>query len=62
MKKSLFDLNRYVEEVEQVRIALKLDKNNFYLLGHPLGRDCSAVFYCAKKAVICAGGTIRKPI
>jgi proline iminopeptidase len=34
---SLFDLNRYVEEVEQVRIALNLDKNNFYLLGHSWG-------------------------
>jgi proline iminopeptidase len=34
---SLFDLNRYVEEVEQVRIALNLDKTNFYLLGHSWG-------------------------
>ncbi len=34
---SLFDLNRYVEEVEQVRIVLGLDKNNFYLLGHSWG-------------------------
>lgn len=34
---SLFDLARYVEEVEQVRIALHLDKNNFYLLGHSWG-------------------------
>jgi proline iminopeptidase len=34
---SLFDLNRYVEEVEQVRIALNLDKSNFYLLGHSWG-------------------------
>ncbi len=34
---SLYDLPRYVEEVEQVRIALKLDKNNFYLLGHSWG-------------------------
>lgn len=34
---SLFDLNRYVEEVEQVRVALNLDKNNFYLLGHSWG-------------------------
>ena len=34
---SLWDLPRYVEEVEQVRIALKLDKNNFYLLGHSWG-------------------------
>jgi proline iminopeptidase len=34
---SLFDLNRYVEEVEQVRVALNLDKDNFYLLGHSWG-------------------------
>lgn len=34
---SLYDLPRYVEEVEQVRQALKLDKNNFYLLGHSWG-------------------------
>lgn len=34
---SLYDLARYVEEVEQVRQALKLDKNNFYLLGHSWG-------------------------
>lgn len=32
-----WDLNRFVEEVEQVRSALKLDKNNFYLLGHSWG-------------------------
>jgi len=34
---SLFDLGRYVEEVEQVRIALHLDSSNFYLLGHSWG-------------------------
>jgi len=34
---SLYDLARYVEEVEQVRAALRLDKNNFYLLGHSWG-------------------------
>lgn len=34
---SMWDLPRYVEEVEQVRQALKLDKNNFYLLGHSWG-------------------------
>jgi proline iminopeptidase len=33
----LWDLPRFVEEVEQVRQALKLDKNNFYLLGHSWG-------------------------
>jgi proline iminopeptidase len=34
---SLWDLSRYVEEVEAVRNALQLDKNNFYLLGHSWG-------------------------
>jgi proline iminopeptidase len=34
---SLIDLPRYVEEVEQVRQALKLDQKNFYLLGHSWG-------------------------
>jgi proline iminopeptidase len=34
---SLFDLGRYVEEVEQVRQALHLDSSNFYLLGHSWG-------------------------
>ena len=32
-----WDLDRFVEEVEQVRLALGLDKNNFYLLGHSWG-------------------------
>ena len=34
---SFWNLDRYVEEVEQVRTALQLDKNNFYLLGHSWG-------------------------
>lgn len=34
---SLWDLPRYVEEVEQVRKALNLDSSNFYLLGHSWG-------------------------
>lgn len=34
---SLFDLARYVDEVEQVRKALQLNKDNFYLLGHSWG-------------------------
>ena len=34
---SLWELPRFVEEVEQVRQALKLDKDNFYLLGHSWG-------------------------
>lgn len=36
-KPELWDTKRFVEEVEQVRQALKLDKNNFYLLGHSWG-------------------------
>lgn len=34
---SLFNLENYVEEVEQVRNALHLDKSNFFLLGHSWG-------------------------
>lgn len=34
---SLWQLSRFVDEVEQVRKALKLDKNNFYLLGQSWG-------------------------
>ena len=34
---SLWDLPRFVEEVEQVRQALKLDQSNFFLLGHSWG-------------------------
>ncbi len=34
---SLWDLSRFVEEVEQVRVALGLNKDNFYLLGHSWG-------------------------
>ena len=34
---SLWDLPRFVEEVEQVRQALGLDHENFYLLGHSWG-------------------------
>jgi proline iminopeptidase len=33
----LWDLPRFVEEVEQVRQALHLDRRNFYLLGHSWG-------------------------
>jgi proline iminopeptidase len=33
----LWDLPRFVEEVEQVRTALRLDRSNFYLLGHSWG-------------------------
>ncbi len=34
---ALWDLGRYVEEVEQVRKALNLDATNFYILGHSWG-------------------------
>lgn len=34
---SFWDLARYVEEVETVRQTLKLDNQNFYLLGHSWG-------------------------
>lgn len=34
---TMWDLPRFVEEVEQVRLALHLDKDNFYLLGHSWG-------------------------
>ena len=34
---SFWNLSRYVEEVEQVRKALGLNKDNFYLLGHSWG-------------------------
>lgn len=34
---SMWDLERYVEELEQVRVALHLDSSNCYLLGHSWG-------------------------
>jgi len=34
---SLWELDRFVDEVEQVRKALNLDKNNFYLYGQSWG-------------------------
>jgi proline iminopeptidase len=33
----LWEIERFVEEVEQVRLALGLDQENFYLLGHSWG-------------------------
>lgn len=33
----LWELPRFVDEVEQVRVALKLDRSNFYLVGHSWG-------------------------
>ncbi|GAA3928986.1 proline iminopeptidase-family hydrolase [Hymenobacter algoricola] len=41
---ALWSLPRYVEEVEQVRQALKLDKDNFYLLGHSWGGILAAEY------------------
>lgn len=37
MDSSLWTNERFVEEVEQVRQALQLDENNFYLVGHSWG-------------------------
>lgn len=34
---SLWEVDRFVDEVEQVRVALGLDKSNFVLLGHSWG-------------------------
>jgi proline iminopeptidase len=34
---SLWELDRFVDEVEQVRVALGLDASNFFLLGHSWG-------------------------
>jgi proline iminopeptidase len=34
---SLWEIDRFVDEVEQVRTALGLDSSNFYLLGHSWG-------------------------
>ncbi len=33
----LWQIDRFVEEVEQVRVALRLDSSNFFLLGHSWG-------------------------
>ncbi|MFD1467899.1 proline iminopeptidase-family hydrolase [Hymenobacter caeli] len=41
---SMWSLPRYVEEVEQVRRALKLDSSNFYLLGHSWGGILAAEY------------------
>ena len=34
---SLWEIDRFVDEVEAVRVALNLDASNFYLLGHSWG-------------------------
>lgn len=41
---ALWSLPRYVEEVEQVRQALRLDSSNFYLLGHSWGGILAAEY------------------
>ena len=41
---ALWSLPRYVEEVEQVRKALNLGKDNFYLLGHSWGGILAAEY------------------
>ena len=41
---AMWSLPRYVEEVEQVRQALKLDSTNFYLLGHSWGGILAAEY------------------
>lgn len=41
---SLWELPRFVEEVEQVRKALGLNKDNFYLLGHSWGGILAAEY------------------
>ncbi|MGB4970025.1 MAG: proline iminopeptidase-family hydrolase [Saprospiraceae bacterium] len=41
---SLWNLPRFVEEVEQVRKALNLNKDNFYLLGHSWGGILAAQY------------------
>jgi proline iminopeptidase len=41
---AMWSLPRYVEEVEQVRQALHLNKDNFYLLGHSWGGILAAEY------------------
>ncbi len=41
---SMWSLPRYVEEVEQVRQALNLNKDNFFLLGHSWGGILAAEY------------------
>jgi proline iminopeptidase len=41
---SLWTIDRFVDEVEQVRVALGLDKDNFFLLGHSWGGILAAEY------------------
>ena len=51
---SLWDLDRFVDEVEQVRQALGLDRENFVLLGHSWG-GILAIEYALATSSTCAG-------
>jgi len=42
--RDLWTVDRFVEEVEQVRLALGLNKDNFYLLGHSWGGILAAEY------------------
>ena len=53
-KPELWDLARYVEEVEQVRVALGLDRKNFFLYGHSWG-GLLAIEYALKHQQHLAG-------
>ena len=44
---ALWTIDRFVDEVEQVRVALGLDKDNFYLLGHSWGGILAAEYALA---------------
>lgn len=44
---ALWTTERFVDEVEQVRVALGLDKDNFYLLGHSWGGILAAEYALA---------------
>ena len=50
----LWEIPRFVDEVEQVRQALKLDKHNFYLFGHSWG-GVLAIEYALKHQEHLAG-------
>jgi proline iminopeptidase len=41
---AFWDLPRFVDEVEQVRLALQLNKDNFYVLGHSWGGILAAEY------------------
>ena len=51
---SLWELDRFVDEVEQVRRALGLDRDNFVLYGHSWG-GILAIEYALRTRSTCAG-------